>query len=314
MLGPEADQVVLSVNPKSGRRSSRGRVERLVKQLTDRGFTVEVFTDLALVSAAANKLHAEGRLRALVGVGGDGTAGELTNRTDPGVPFTLLRAGTANILAKHFRLSHKPDRLCDVIADGCLRQVDAASANGRLFLVMASCGLDAEVVQQVHAHRAEQGGHIGYRSYIKPILRSLRSYRYPEIRIKLDDECDAAEAPETTPVVGRWVFALNLPRYGWGLPLAPEADAADGLLDLCAFRRGSLWHGLRYVAAAQLGGWHRRLSDCEMRRARRLRIECDEPLPYQLDGDPAGHLPIDIEVLPGRLTLVVPRSCRSGRA
>ncbi len=40
--------------------------------------------------------------------------------------------------------------------------------------------------------------------------------------------------------------------------------------------------------------------------ARRVRIESDRPVRYQLDGDPGGMLPLDIEVLPGRLTLVVP--------
>jgi diacylglycerol kinase family enzyme len=36
-----------------------------------------------------------------------------------------------------------------------------------------------------------------------------------------------------------------------------------------------------------------------------LRIESDEPVPYQLDGDPGGLLPVDVEVLPERLRLVV---------
>jgi diacylglycerol kinase family enzyme len=30
-------------------------------------------------------------------------------------------------------------------------------------------------------------------------------------------------------------------------------------------------------------------------------------VPYQLDGDPGGFLPLDIEVLPERLTLWVPK-------
>jgi len=31
-------------------------------------------------------------------------------------------------------------------------------------------------------------------------------------------------------------------------------------------------------------------------------------VPYQLDGDASGFLPLDIRVLPGRLTLVVPEA------
>ena len=90
------------------------------------------------------------------------------------------------------------------------------------------------------------------------------------------------------------------------LPLAPTAVGTDGLLDLCTFARGSLWSGLRYAAAAQFGGRHRAMADCVIRRARRLRITADAPVAYQLDGDPAGFLPVEIEVLRGRLTAVVP--------
>ena len=56
---------------------------------------------------------------------------------------------------------------------------------------------------------------------------------------------------------------------------APAADATDGLVDVCTFRRGSLWHGFRYLAAAQVG-CHRWLSDYVCCRARRLRITAGE--------------------------------------
>jgi len=311
---PAADHVLISVNPKAGRRSSPGRVDRLVARLGRRGFHVRVSTDLAEVAAEANRLHAQGQLRALVGVGGDGTAAELANRTAPGVPITLLPAGTANLIAKHLRLAATPEKLSETIAAGTLLQLDAGTAGGRLFLVMVSCGFDAEVVQRVHTHRQSHGGHIGYRSYLKPILESIRSYEYPEIRIYCDQVSGDVPEDASSPVLARWAFAFNLPCYGWGLPLAPDAVGTDGLLDLCTFARGSLLHGLRYVIAAQLGGRHRRLADCRMRRGRRFRMSCEQPVAYQLDGDPGGFLPVDVEVLPGRLTLVVPpREEASGR-
>lgn len=314
-LPPGADHVLLSVNPKAGRRSAAGRVERLVELLGERGFQVRIFTDLTEVSAEANRLHAVGQLRALVGVGGDGTAAELTNRTEEGVPITLLAAGTANLFSKYFRLSGKPQRLCQTISDGKWLRLDAGRAAGRLFLVMVGCGFDAHVVQRVHAYResGRRGGHIGYSSYLKPVLESIRSYQYPEIQVYWDDPCDEAAEDRSAPVSARWVFACNLPRYGWGLPLAPRAVPTDGLLDLCTFARGSLVSGLRYALAIQLGGWHGRLADCGMRRARRFRITSEEPVPYQLDGDPGGTLPIDVEVLPNRLTVVVPKSVSESR-
>jgi diacylglycerol kinase family enzyme len=161
------------------------------------------------------------------------------------------------------------------------------------------------VVQRVHEHRKSvaPGGHISYASYAKPILQSIRSYAYPEIHVTCADAAEGEGAKEEFAV--RWAFVCNLSLYGWGVPLAPGADGSDGLLDLCTFSGGSLWHGLKYAAMIQVGR-HARLADFRHRRGSKFRIFSECPVPYQMDGDPGGRLPVEVEVLPGRVTLVVP--------
>jgi len=303
-----ANRVIISVNPTAGRRSAANSVEQLKTMLTAQGLIVEIHHDLAEVAEQANQWHAEGQLRAVVGVGGDGTAAELLNRTNEGVPITLLACGTANLLSKHLGLCHRPERLCQTILEGETVHLDAGRVGNRIFLAMFSCGFDAAVVERLHAWRASRcGGHIGYLSYMKPILESIRTYDYPAIQVQCLDPPESPQCNRPAPATVRWVFALNLPRYGWGLRLAPGATADDGLLDLCTFAQGSLWSGLRYIVAAQLG-FHRWLSECVIRKGRRFRITADQPVAYQLDGDPGGLLPAEVEVCPNRLTLLVPRS------
>ena len=41
-------------------------------------------------------------------------------------------------------------------------------------------------------------------------------------------------------------------------------------------------------------------------KGKRIRIESDEPAPVQIDGEAAGHTPIDIDLLPVRLPFIVP--------
>jgi diacylglycerol kinase family enzyme len=291
------DRVIIAVNATAGATTSREAVQRLQNQLAQRGFSAEVPTDLAEVSAKANALHAEGRLRAVVGVGGDGTAASLLNATAPGVPITLLARGTENLLAKHFRMGLTPESAAEIIAEGQTRTIDAGVANGRLFVLMASCGFDADVVSRLHARRQ---GHIRHWSYVRPILDALRSYDYPPLTIQQT----LADGSQHT-IESRWLFAFNLPCYAFALGLAPDADAEDGFLDVCAFQQGSFWHGLRYLLAVTRKR-HRELADCRMSRVRRLRIESVRPVPFQVDGDPGGILPLEIEVLPGRMTLLTP--------
>jgi len=300
-LPREADRVVVSINPTiKGAWPGRyaGRVAALLRE---GGIRTEILTDLDEVAGLANTWHAEGRLRALVGVGGDGTAAELVNRTVPGLPLTLLPAGNENLLARYVGIGRPPEQLCRTIVGGRLLRLDAARAGERTFLIMLSCGFDAEVVRRVHARRT---GRVRSRHYFKPIVEVLRSYTYPEVRVCWHGAEGGGDLP-AGEAVARWLFAFNLPCYAAGLKIAPQADGHDGLIDLCAFTGGSRWHAFRYAGAVALRR-HQGLADCHTGRARQLRITSKAEVPYQLDGDPGGFLPVDVDVLPGRLTLVVP--------
>jgi diacylglycerol kinase (ATP) len=99
---------------------------------------------------------------------------------------------------------------------------------------------------------------------------------------------------------------FNFPCYGGGLRIAPHADPSDGRLDVCMFRRGGLLNGLCYAGGIVLGR-HHRMADVVMQRVERLTVSADGEVPFQLDGDPGGVLPLQIESVPQRLTLVVPR-------
>jgi len=293
-------QVIISVNPKAGAGASRKRADRLAELLREDGFEVSILDDLERVADTANQWHGQGRLWVLIGVGGDGTAAELVNRTQAGVPIAMLAAGTENLLSKYIGWSQSVEEFRQTIVGGSLKVFDAARAGDRVFLLMIGCGLDAEVVRRVDGSRT---GHISRWTYFKPLLATIRRYEYPRLLVYSSWD-DGAEG--TLPVAkARWLFAFNLPCYAGGLKFAPEASGDDGLLDVCTFRRGSPWHGLRYLLAVVFGR-HRQMDDCNMRRMKRLRITSSQNVPYQLDGDPGGFLPVEVEVLPGRMTLMVP--------
>ncbi len=298
VLPRTADRVAILVNPKAGARAAGPSAEGLAQRLRAEGFVAELFDDLDAATAKANQWHADGSLRALVAAGGDGTAAELVNRTVEGVPLTLLPAGNSNLLARYFHLRRDAETLSRVIIDGVTARVDAGIANGRIFLLMAGCGFDAEVVRRLHARRT---GHVRNCSYLKPIAETVWRYDFPEIRVHWERD-EEIGWPESV----RWLFAFNLPCYGGGFKIAPQADGSDGLLDACGYRRGGFWPGAG-LAAATLLGQQSRLPGWTTHRARKLRATSDAPVPYQLDGDPGGMLPVEIESLPGRLTLIVPK-------
>jgi diacylglycerol kinase family enzyme len=186
-----------------------------------------------------------------------------------------------------------------MVAGGRTTFIDAGKANGQMFFVMASCGFDADVVHRLHSQRK---GHIRHWSYVKPIVEAIASYRYPRIRFYVDERENS--------VVGKWAFIFNVPRYAMNLPIVPGADPSDGRLDLCTFRGGRFFRGLFYLVTILLHR-HRQWNYSRVERFEKIRIESDEPVPFQLDGDPGGTLPLEIEVVPRFLKVFVPESYAS---
>lgn len=311
-LGPRQDRVLILTNRKSGARSGEGQIGRLTELLREHRQVVEIIDDAEQLETRSHELHDAGDLRCVVAAGGDGTVALVANRTPPGAALAVLPLGTENLLAKYLDIGLDPRGLCETIVEGCGIRLDAGEANGRLFVLMLGCGFDAEVVRRLDSERT---GHITHRSYAKPIWGSLRSYRYPELRVYCADpsfpvEVDGARGSAVPlggeAVVGRWVFVVNLPKYALGLQVAPDAVGTDGLLDVCTFARGNLLHGLRYLTGVALG-IHTSWGDFKSVRTSALHIESDEPVPYQMDGDPGGFLPVEVRTLPFRLTMLVSR-------
>ncbi|MEL7496685.1 MAG: diacylglycerol kinase family protein [Planctomycetota bacterium] len=308
---PDRDLVLISRNPKSGASNQSRLVDDLAGRLHQSGLSVIMLTDVDQVVAMVEQVeqqdlnesssskpnHPSGqrsKLRAVVAAGGDGTVSLLANRLPKGTPLAILPLGTENLLAKHLKINADVERVAQMILDLKTTQLDAGQANGKLFLVMASCGFDADVVQRLHANRT---GHIRHWSYALPIIRSIRKYRYPTIRISIDGQPPSIES--------KWAFIFNVPRYAMNLPIVAEADPTDGKLDVCTFRGRGLLKGLYYFFAVWLGK-HRFWTNSQTHQFQTLRLESDEPVPFQLDGDPGGTLPLEVKVLPNHLTFVVP--------
>lgn len=292
---PGSGRVIISLNPKAGAREGRTLAEQLDAAIKQRGLDCLITSDLEQVQAKAEAWRDSGDLRAVVGAGGDGTIALLTNLLDEGVPLAMLPLGTENLLAKHLNLRADPEALASIIAEGRGVRMDVGEADGRLFLLMLGCGFDADVVRRLHAERS---GHIHHFSYAKPIIESICNYQYPSMRVFCDDEAE--------PIDAKWAFLVNLPRYAGGLQFSPGANEFDGQIDVCTFKQGSLWHGLRYLTGVVLQQ-HQHWDDFQVRPAATIRIESDHETPYQLDGDPGGMLPVTVRVRRERLSILASR-------
>lgn len=287
-------RIVIAENPRAGSGPAAVRVAQLEQALFDAGRRVVRANEPNAIRQAIVDAQLCGDLEAVVAAGGDGTVSMIADWLDPVTPFAILPIGTENLLARHFGFPNDPLQLARRVLDGERKRFDAGLANGKLFLVMASIGFDADVVDDFHRNRT---GHIRQWAYFPPFFRTLRRYRYPWLNIVTDNH--------QTPLRVRWAWVFNVPRYALRLKFLPDAVVDDGRLDLGTFRDGRFWKGLVYFLGV-VTQTHTRWDDWHCERACRIEITSDDTVPYQIDGDPGGVLPLTIEVLPGRLTVIGP--------
>ena len=287
--------VRMVVNPVAGRRNAQRELTRVVRRLRETGLAVEVERTRGPGDAAAWSAGLDdATTQAVVVVGGDGTIREVIDGlAGRAVPIAILPTGTENLVAKQFGFRFDAESLCRRIRTGVPTCVDVGELNGRLFLVVAGAGFDAEVVERLRASRT---GHITHLSYFWPIWRTFWEHRFEPIRVLADGET-IFDGPAL-------VFVGNLPRYAIGLPIYPDARYDDGLLDVviypCRGRGRLLLHAVNTIFKR-----HYRRGGAIHHRCRKLQLTSTHRIPIEADGDCAGELPVDITVHPAGATFLL---------
>jgi YegS/Rv2252/BmrU family lipid kinase len=298
------DEVLIFANPVAGRGRARVAAGRIARALHRGGFAVRVFVERPS-EVAAEQLVGARAARAVVAIGGDGTLRAVVDRLlacapDHTIsPVLVVPFGTANLMGRHLGLKWDEDAIdrqaLDAIERGAVVQLDAARANGRLFLLMAGVGIDAHVVHVLDEMRR---GPIDITSYAIPAALAFHAYRYPKLTVAVDGKRVFGPRPGVA-------FVGNVAEYGTGFPILPHARTDDGLLDVCAIpceSRGDVLKLLLHAAA----GEHLNFEDVVYVKGKRVRIDAAEPVPVQIDGEAADFTPISIDLLPHRLPFIVP--------
>ena len=291
--------IVVAANPYSGASDNRRRVEALARELAALGEHPCVVWDARERAAMLADRAAMTGCRAVVAAGGDGTVAQVINELPPGTPLAAFPAGNENLFASAYGFADDPAALARALAAGRTRTLDLGRASGpgrsRLFALMLSAGLDAEVVRRLMAWRTTGSTlrRVRRASYVAPLAASLFTYRHPPVRVV------AGEAAAS----GAYCVVANAPAYALDLPLAPGARADDGALDWVVFERGGL-AALASYSWAVWRGRHLARDDVRMGRATRLTLDAAAPVPVQADGDPLGTTPVEVDVVPGALTLI----------
>ncbi|GBC98849.1 Diacylglycerol kinase [bacterium HR17] len=299
------ETVLLIVNPHAGGGKGRRWAARLEAALRQR--FARVRTVLTEKSGSAAEAVARYDAELVVVAGGDGVFHDAINgamQTRRSLPFILVPIGTGNVLASNLGIPKDPLRALAASLDGQLCPLDLGQAHDRFFHCSLGIGLDAYVVAQMEAERASQVKRLlGKVAYLLAALRHSVRYEWSHVRIEaeLADGCEACWERDA------WlVLVTNVADYG-GVNIAPDARPDDGALDLVVLPAHSKVDYFRFGVLGWLG-WHLRHPEVVVRPIRRARIVSAPPVPTQLDGEPAPTTPVDVQVVPRALTVLLPRT------
>jgi YegS/Rv2252/BmrU family lipid kinase len=227
--------------------------------------------------------------------GGDGTVTACAEGlTGTGVPLAILPLGTGNLLARNIGLPTDLDEALAVALGATQQPIDAGRVNGRLFVVMAGLGLDAQMLSDASEPLKKR---IGWLAYAISAARHLG-----DRPIRLTISADGGRRRRMR------ANALIVGNVGWlrgGLPLLPDARPDDGMLDAVVLTPGGLAGWLAVMAHVLL---RRPVQDRVYRvQFSELEVTLDRQQPWELDGEvmrPARQLTVLAQ--PGSLLLRMP--------
>lgn len=301
----------LILNPQAGPWDVRRELPAVLKHLEGQGWRTTIHQTERAGEATELAMQAkEQDLDAVFVVGGDGTINEVINGLAEGsVALGVLPGGTANIWAKELGLPTRSPLhwmpLVDAVkalVPGTIRRIDLGRANGRYFLQWTGIGLDAEVTYAMEPRTRGQR-RLGALAYIVSGIVTAANMVGTRTRLWIDDDY----------VYRRSILIVisNSQLYGGVVRIATDARLDDGLLDVDVFSGTGPASVVRTVAGV-LTGLHGRDPRHSFYRGRTIRIESDKPIPLHVDGEPFGATPLECNVVPRALPVLIPEQMRAG--
>jgi YegS/Rv2252/BmrU family lipid kinase len=289
-------RVLLIVNPAS-RRAARLR-RKVVKAFAKAEVECEFMVTEAPGSAGTiAKTHAH-KYDAVFTLGGDGTVMEVLGAlAHHGPPVGVLAGGTANVVARTFRIPLNPMRAVPMLLNGDQATMDLGRlGDGRRFAIGVGVGLDATMISEAPARLKKR---FGFMAYVIGGFKAVLRNRKFELRLTVDGV-----------VYNRRASALLVANFGAVLnDLVSFGDGIlydDGLLDACVFSPDNLRDSLRIL-------WRMMRKDFSpdpcmfYKSGREFRIETLPQMAGQADGELIGGTPLSVSVDPLAGCLLIPR-------
>lgn len=294
-------KTLLIVNP-AARHGETSRLVPVIRQLL-----INVPHDLIETrhaGHAAEIARGAGGYDLVVAAGGDGTVHEvlnglMTHPSESRPALGLLPTGSGNDTRRTLGIPADLTQAALVLGTGELRRFDVGSCNGLYFNNSFAAGLDAKVTAKAVEYKVTKrrdGLWLYLTALMNVLFHDLDSHR-------LTIAYDGGDPMGLDTLI---IAMTQGPTYGGGFYITPDADATDGLFDVCTIDPLSLPQALMRLPFVIVGK-HTGMKPVHMSRHRSATIVSDRPIPAQIDGEVLLESRYEISMLPGAIECLVPR-------
>jgi diacylglycerol kinase (ATP) len=287
------------LNPVAGRTAAERVRKALQRYLSDKGYELEIYeTSGANEVSGLVRQAIERGCSPIIAAGGDGTVSEVVDglaNTD--VPLGIIPAGTTNALAQELGLPLNIEWACQVLArEPQIRAIDALRVGQRYFVLSVGTGFDAQAMQATGQKEKRRMGRLAYFLTIGRLILGIQPHVFTVVA---DGERRRVRAAD--------VLLANISTLTHNIRWGPHIYPDDGQIDICITRASSLLDVAGVLWDILVPRRPRRARNLRYWRAQSsVRVESDEPLPVQGDGDPLGMTPFEVELAPKAVKVLVP--------
>lgn len=281
-------------NPFSGENTILSDIDTVIKTHQKKGYIVvphRISFDIEIERAFDD---IDDTYKYIIVAGGDGTVDTVVNAMKAAkidLPIAILPVGTANDFAKFIGMPQNVEEACNKILSTSPQPMDIGRINDKYFINVASTGLFTDVSQKTDVNLKNTIGKLAY--YLKGI-EQLPNFR--KLKIKVDSREEKFHGEMYLMLIFNGQTAGNF-------KLAYNAEVDDGLLDIIIIKAVML-KDLIALFIRILRGEHLESPNVIYFKTNKLRVECDEDIVTDIDGERGPDFPLDIECIKGGIKVL----------
>lgn len=238
--------------------------------------------------------------RRLLVLGGDGTVHGVLNGLElDKVQIGIVPTGTGNDFCRMLGIAKQPKEALLQLLRGTTKKVDIGLVNGRRFLNTIGVGFDAEVVRITNEEYRYLSGNL---AYLASLIKVLGKYRNQPMVVETEEAIFRGKM--LLAAIGNGSFV------GGGMNLLPRAKIDDGVFHLCLLGNVSKTEILVNMPKI-FSGSHLSHPKVSTFTARKVTINSQRPLAVQADGEIIGETPVEVDIMPLALEILVPKTVKN---